>query len=121
MLALRTVGTFAFESNNRRSMLKLSNLHAMLINLALRPELITASAAVRRESTRILAILGENELVRQATRTPPITGRGIRILSMDGGGIRGRSTVKLLKRIEVWLDLIIFLSLHINDFIFPRH
>jgi len=85
-------------------MLKLSNLHALLINIALRPELITASAAVRRESTRVLAILGENELVRQAARAPSITGRGVRILAMDGGGIRGRATVKLLKRIEVWLD-----------------
>jgi len=103
-LSLRTVGTFAFDTRNRQDMLKLSNLHALLINIALRPELITASAAVRRESTRVLAILGENELVRQAARAPSITGRGVRILAMDGGGIRGRATVKLLKRIEVWLD-----------------
>ena len=101
VLSLRTLGTFAFEPNNRNAILKMKEIHSILLTFALRPELKAASTAVKRESIRVLAILGENELVRQATGTRPITGRGVRILAMDGGGIRGRATVKLLKRIEV--------------------
>lgn len=31
---------------------------------------------------------GENEAVRQAVGRPPISNRGLRILSMDGGGMK---------------------------------
>lgn len=38
-------------------------------------------------ATRTLAILGENERVRQAVGRSPIAGRrGVRVLSLDGGG-----------------------------------
>ena len=37
--------------------------------------------------------LGENEQVRLAIRAPAIKGRGVRILSLDGGGMRGLCTV----------------------------
>lgn len=39
-------------------------------------------------ATRALAILAENEEVRRAVGRPPVTGRGVRILSMDGGGMK---------------------------------
>jgi hypothetical protein len=97
-------------------MLKLQSLHSILVLFALRPELKAASAAAKKESIRVLAILGENELVRQATGRPSITGRGIRILALDGGGIRGRATLKLLERIEVRIIYIYLFRAQINTF-----
>lgn len=32
--------------------------------------------------------LGENEIVRQAVGRHPLIGRGVRVLSMDGGGMK---------------------------------
>ena len=31
---------------------------------------------------------------------PPIEGRGVRILCMDGGGMKGLSTLKMLRELE---------------------
>ena len=116
LLSLRILGKLAFEQANRRAMLKLQSLHSILVLFALRPELKAASAAAKKESIRVLAILGENELVRQATGRPSITGRGIRILALDGGGIRGRATLKLLEGIEVRIIYIYLFRAPINIF-----
>jgi hypothetical protein len=43
---------------------------------------------VKIAATRALAVLGENEEVRRAVGRPPLSGRGVRILSMDGGGMK---------------------------------
>ena len=56
---------------------------------------------IKKYATRALAIFGENEIVRQAINRRPIVGKGVRILCMDGGGMRGICTVEMLRRIEV--------------------
>lgn len=42
-------------------------------------------------AVRALAILGENDTVREAVGRAPLAGRGVRILSMDGGGMKARA------------------------------
>ncbi|XP_022723923.1 phospholipase A I-like [Durio zibethinus] len=44
--------------------------------------------------------LGENENLRRAIRGRQIPKQGLRILSMDGGGMKGLATVQILKQIE---------------------
>ena len=43
---------------------------------------------------------GENEEVGKAVGRPPIEGRGVRILCMDGGGMKGLATLKMLRELE---------------------
>jgi patatin-like phospholipase/acyl hydrolase len=38
--------------------------------------------------------------VRIALGLPPIRGRGLRILAMDGGGMKGMAMVEILKHLE---------------------
>ena len=49
---------------------------------------------------RVCAISGENEVLRRAIRGRQVPKRGLRILSMDGGGMKGLATVRMLKEIE---------------------
>lgn len=43
---------------------------------------------------------GENEILRRAIRGRQVPKRGLRILTMDGGGMKGLATVRMLKEIE---------------------
>lgn len=43
---------------------------------------------------------GENENLRRAIKGRQVGKRGLRILSMDGGGMKGLATVQILKQIE---------------------
>lgn len=43
---------------------------------------------------------GENENLRRAIKGRPVGKQGLRILSMDGGGMKGLATVQMLKQIE---------------------
>lgn len=48
----------------------------------------------------IYVILGENEILRRAIKGRQVPKRGLRVLTMDGGGMKGLATVKILKEIE---------------------
>ena len=82
-------------------MLKMRGIRSLLAELALSFPENENTELIKEYATRALAIFGENEIVRQAINRRPIVGKGVRILCMDGGGMRGISTVQMLRRIEV--------------------
>ncbi|EPS58325.1 hypothetical protein M569_16490, partial [Genlisea aurea] len=94
-LALLAIGNFAFSSENRRSLVSSESLHELLLRLT-----AASNPLVCKAAARVLAILGENEILRRATRGRQVPKQGLRILSMDGGGMKGLATVKILKEIE---------------------
>ncbi|KAL5775437.1 hypothetical protein ACOSP7_012994 [Xanthoceras sorbifolium] len=94
-LALLAVGNLAFCVENRRILVTSESLRELLLRLTVVPE-----PRVNRAAARALAILGENELLRRAIRGRQIPKKGLRILSMDGGGMKGLATVQILKQIE---------------------
>lgn len=94
-LALLAVGNLAFCLENRRILVTSESLRELLLRLTVAPE-----PRVNKAAARALAILGENENLRRAIRGRPVAKQGLRILSMDGGGMKGLATVQILKEIE---------------------
>ncbi|KAK6149781.1 hypothetical protein DH2020_017306 [Rehmannia glutinosa] len=94
-LALFAVGNFAFCLENRRALVTSESLRELLLRLTAASDSRVCKAAVRA-----LAILGENEILRRAIKGRQVPKRGLRILTMDGGGMKGLATVKILKEIE---------------------
>ncbi|KAG2497865.1 hypothetical protein HYH03_004131 [Edaphochlamys debaryana] len=74
--------------------------------IALAPPRPVPQAAALRDQPRllaikVLAILGENEQVARAVGVPPIgPRRGLRVLALDGGGMRGLALVTIMRHIE---------------------
>ncbi|XP_057536725.1 phospholipase A I-like [Amaranthus tricolor] len=94
-LALLVVGNLAFCLENRQQLVTSESLQELLMHLT-----STAEPRVNKAAARALAILGENEILRRAVKGRPITKQGLRILAMDGGGMKGLATVKILKELE---------------------
>ncbi|KAG0585410.1 hypothetical protein M758_2G009100 [Ceratodon purpureus] len=94
--ALLTVGNLAFCWENRRTLVASESLRDLLLRQA-----TGTNSTVCKAAARALAILGENEYLRRAVRGRPVSKRGLRILSMDGGGMRGMATVQMLRNIEL--------------------
>ncbi|XP_030968932.1 phospholipase A I [Quercus lobata] len=94
-LALLAFGNLAFCLENRRILVTSESLRELLLRLTVAPE-----PRVNKAAARALAILGENENLRRAIRGRPVAKQGLRILSMDGGGMKGLATVQILKEIE---------------------
>ncbi|KAL0321142.1 UNVERIFIED_CONTAM: Phospholipase A I [Sesamum radiatum] len=94
-LALFAVGNLAFCTENRRVLVTSESLRDLLLRLT-----VVSESRVCKAAARALAILGENEVLRRAIRGRKVPKRGLRILAMDGGGMKGLATVKILKEIE---------------------
>ncbi|KAK4753266.1 hypothetical protein SAY87_022064 [Trapa incisa] len=94
-LALLAVGNLGFSLENRRVLVTSESLRELLLRLSVAPE-----PRVNKAAARALAILGENENLRRSIRGRPVSRQGLRILAMDGGGMKGLATVQMLKEIE---------------------
>ncbi|PQQ16021.1 phospholipase A I isoform X2 [Prunus yedoensis var. nudiflora] len=94
-LALLAVGNLAFCLENRRLLVTSESLCELLMRLIAAPD-----PRVHKAAARALAILGENGNLRRAIRGRQVPKQGLRILSMDGGGMKGLATVQILKAIE---------------------
>ncbi|CAN1196966.1 Phospholipase A I [Linum perenne] len=93
--ALFVVGNLAFCLENRRILVTSESLRDLLLRLT-----VNSEPRVNKAAARALAILGENENLRRAVKGRLVTKQGLRILSMDGGGMKGLATVQILKAIE---------------------
>lgn len=98
--ALEALGNLAFLLANRRALLATPGAKALLQELASVDT--ERGERIRRLALRALAALGQNASVRQCLGLPPSVapGRGLRVLSLDGGGLRGLATVRMLRDIE---------------------
>ncbi|KAK4258981.1 hypothetical protein QN277_005366 [Acacia crassicarpa] len=94
-LALLAIGNLAFCLENRRILVTSESLRELLLRLT-----VGTDPRVNKAAARALAILGENENLRRAIRGRQVAKQGLRILSMDGGGMKGLATVQILKEIE---------------------
>ncbi|KAF8030163.1 hypothetical protein BT93_E2559 [Corymbia citriodora subsp. variegata] len=94
-LALLAVGNLGFCLDNRKILVTSESLRELLLRLTVAPE-----PRVNKAAARALAILGENENLRRAIRGRQVPKQGLRILAMDGGGMKGLATVQMLKEIE---------------------
>nr|XP_043611234.1 phospholipase A I-like [Erigeron canadensis] len=93
--ALVAIGNIAFCLENRRLLVASESLRDLLLRLAVSSEL-----CVKKAAARTLAILGENESLRRCIKGRQVGKQGVRILTMDGGGMKGLATVQILKEIE---------------------
>ena len=95
--ALKAVGNLAFSVDNRGRLARHPALMRCIAELSSSSD---GAVRLRMAAVRVLAILGENDVVQRAVGREPVGSRGLRILSLDGGGMKGMATVKLLRELE---------------------
>ena len=100
--ALEALGNLAAHAPDAASTVRsLPGVIALLTQLACGAA-ACGDGKVRCAAIRALALLGYNDAVAEATGRPRCCapGRGLRILVMDGGGMRGLATVRQLRQLE---------------------
>lgn len=101
--ALEALGNLGFLPANRRALLATPGVKAHLQELATSPRWAERKEGkIRRLALRTLAVLGQNGAVRACLSLSHAVapGRGLRVLSLDGGGMRGLATVRMLRELE---------------------
>jgi predicted acylesterase/phospholipase RssA len=121
--ALKTLGNLAFSSAGKAALTSNPRVMNTILHLAegtstrntikiaienggdgTTPSKRTLQAVplrIKAAAVRTLAILGDISGVSRAVGRPLPQGRGLRILSMDGGGMKGMATVRLLRQLEL--------------------
>eukprot|EP00775_Hariotina_reticulata_P011345 gene11345-11494_t len=102
--ALHALGNSAFDPTNRRRYLQSPGLMQLLAELAASPDIVS-SGGLKDDGNSSGGSgndihSGRNEQVRIALSLPAIRGRGLRVLAMDGGGMKGMAMVELLRQLE---------------------
>jgi hypothetical protein len=97
--ALVALSSLAFPEENKAVLLQQTELVELLKHCA-STEPPAEEHKVRVASVRALAVLGQNDLVDAAIGKRPISGRGLRVLALDGGGMKGMAEVCILRAIE---------------------
>ncbi|KAK9057963.1 hypothetical protein SSX86_022803 [Deinandra increscens subsp. villosa] len=101
--ALLAIGNLAFCLENRQILVASESLRDLLLRHTVASEL-----RVRKAAARALAILGENESLMRSIKGRQVAKQGLRILTMDGGGMKGLATVQILKEIEKGTGKLVF-------------
>lgn len=96
--ALMTLGNLSFSVENKPVLLAVAGFKQKLMELASKDQ--DSNIKGRLLALRVLAVLGEYEEINRIIGKPNLGTRGVRILSIDGGGMKGISALKMLEEIE---------------------
>eukprot|EP00892_Ulva_mutabilis_P003179 jgi/Ulvmu1/12862/UM098_0047.1 len=96
--ALMALSSLAFPLGNKETLLQSAALVDAVESMAAADS--GASHQVRAAAVRVLAVLGQNDKVDRAVGKRPLRGRGLRVLVLDGGGMKGMAEVTLLRELE---------------------
>lgn len=94
--ALITLSSLAFPAGNKVTLLTKGGIVSEVKAIACTGN----SSLVRIAAVRVLAVLGHNDLVNLALGKQDLIGRGVRVLALDGGGMKGMAEVQMLRAIE---------------------
>ena len=97
--ALIALSSLAFPDANKAALLAQPELLELLTELA-STQPPADMHQLRVAAVRALATLGQNDAVDAAVGKQPLQGRGLRILALDGGGMKGLAEVAMLRAIE---------------------
>jgi len=100
--ALCALGNLAFSPAGKARLSSCSKTMDILLRLSGTTQSTgrAVDAKVKAAAVRALAVLGDIPAVGRAVGRSPAPSRGLRVLSLDGGGMKGMATVCLLRALE---------------------